>query len=227
MFYHFLSVSYFCPFQPHAVSPEGGVRISPENETFNNTDNVTLNCITEGGPGNVFQWSFNGDELENETAELLNLTSVTAAEDGGIYSCFVSNRAGNDSYNTSLFISPMITSHPSDVNTTNGTISLSFSCTATAFPESQFMWFRERLPLPVRATGGNTATLEISPVLFRDEGKYYCTAKSNLLTAESNRATLYSEFFILLFSNNIGGYMAHLTYNLLCSFSIGECGSLS
>ena len=176
------------------------MRIFPENGTFNNTDNVTLNCITEGGPGNVFQWSFKGDELENGTYELLNRTSVTAAEDGGIYSCFVSNRAGNDSYNTSLFISPMITSHPSDVNTTNGTISLSFSCNATAFPEPQFMWFREGLPLPATATGGNTATLEILPVLFGDEGTYYCRAKSNLLIAESNRATLYSKFFIFFFS---------------------------
>ena len=201
----FLLVSFSCSFQPHTVSPEGGVRIFPENETFNSTDNVILNCATGGGPVNVFQWSLNGNPLENEMAELLNRTSVTATEDGGIYSCFVSNRAGNDSYSTSLFISPMVTSHPSDVNATNGTVSVSFSCNASAFPEPQYMWIREGLPLPVTVSGGNTASPTISPVLFGDEGVYYCTAQSNLLTAESERAILYSKFFLFLFPVVLGG----------------------
>ena len=173
-----------------AVSPEGGVLIEPDNETFDDLDTVVLNCMTEGGPGNVYQWSFDGEEVENETLSNLILVNVTAA-DGGPYTCNVTNAAGYDTYTTYVFISPMITIDPVSRNVSNGTEDVTFSCDATGFPQPEFEWFSdEGLPLPDSASGGDTSTLTIDLVLFGIEGQYYCTATSNNLTVESERATL-------------------------------------
>ena len=168
----------------------------PNNATFNHSDTVTLRCLTGGGPGNTFQWSFNGNTLENETSENLTLTNVTAMDDGGMYTCTVNNTAGSDSYSTYLFISPMITASPTDLKVTNNTPMVSFSCDATAFPAPQFEWFREGGSLPDTAVGANTRTLTISLVAFGDEGVYYCRATSNDLTVNSDRATLFSELIL-------------------------------
>ena len=176
--------------------------IYPENETFDDLTNVTLICVTFGGPGNTFQWSFNGDDIEDETSSELTLMSVTA-EDGGTYTCNVTNSAGSDTYSTSVFISPRITLDPTSVNASNGTTEISFTCNATGFPQPEIEWMREDDSLPTSASGENTTTLTIAgentttltiaPVLFGDEGLYYCVATSNQLTVESTRATLSSK----------------------------------
>ena len=170
------------------VSPEGGVSIIPDNMTFNDSDSVTLTCTTEGGPANTYQWSFNGAVLENETSMDLILPSVTA-ENGGTYTCSVTNAAGSDTYTTYVFISPMITLDPVSVNTTNGANEISFTCNAAGFPEPSFVWMREGDSLPL----SDTTTLTISPVVFGDEGLYYCVATSNGLSVESEQATLSSK----------------------------------
>ena len=85
--------------------------IEPKNETFNDSDTVSLMCITFGGPGNTFQWAFNGEEIESKTSSTFTLTDVTE-DSGGAYTCTVTNPAGNGSYTTYVFISPMITMNP-------------------------------------------------------------------------------------------------------------------
>ena len=163
--------------------------IVPENMTLNDLESVTLTCITEGGPDNTFQWSFNGEELGSETSSDLTLPSVTAAN-GGAYTCNVTNAAGSNTYTTYVFISPMITMDPVNVITTMGTDEVSFNCNATAFPEPSFVWRKEGDTVTEYS---NTSTLTIGPVMFGDEGQYYCIAKSNDLMVESERATLFGE----------------------------------
>ena len=166
--------------------------IEPKDETFNDSETVTLMCMAEGGPGNTFQWAFNGEEIENETSSNLILTDVTE-DSGGAYTCTVTNPAGNGSDITYVFISPMITMNPASVNADNGTTEVSFTCNATGFPKPEIEWMKEDSFLPSSASGQDTTTLTIGPVLFGDEGLYYCVAMSNQLSAESERATLYSE----------------------------------
>ena len=176
----------------YTVSPENGVTIYPDNATFNDLDTVLLICMTVGGPGNTFQWSFNGDDLENEISSTLTLMQVTA-ENGGTYTCTVTNSAGSGSYSTYVFISPMITLNPISNNVSNGAGEVSFICNATGFPEPDIEWFMVNGPLPDTASGENTNTLTIAPVMFGDEGQYICVATSNELTVESEPATLTSE----------------------------------
>ena len=163
--------------------------IVPENMTFNDSENVTLTCIMKGGPDNTFQWNFNGEELDSETSSDLTLLNVTA-ENGGAYTCNVTNVAGSDTYTTYVFISPMITMNPVNVTTTMGTDEVSFNCSATAFPEPSFVWRKEGDTVTEYS---NTSTLTIGPVMFGDEGQYYCVAMSNDLMVESEQATLFGK----------------------------------
>ena len=55
--------------------------------------NVTFTVIAMGGALS-YQWSMNGDEIPGETQATLTLVGVGMANEG-IYSCFISNRAGN------------------------------------------------------------------------------------------------------------------------------------
>ena len=88
--------------------------------------------------------------------------------------------------------------NPTSVNASNGTSEISFTCSATGFPEPEIQWMKEDDSLPLSASGQNTDTFTIGPVLFGDEGLYYCVATSNQLSAESERATLYSELIPLM-----------------------------
>ena len=162
--------------------------IAPDNETFNDSDKVTLDCLTLGGPANTFQWSFNRAVIENETSAILTLPNVTA-EDGGSYTCNVTNAAGSDTNSTYVFISPMITLHPTSMNTVAGE-NVTLSCDARGFPEPSICWSKENSLLPSSAVGRNTTTLTVGPVKFGDEGFYYCEATSNNLVVVSDRATL-------------------------------------
>ena len=169
--------------------------IEPKNESFNGLDTVTLMCMALGGPGNTFQWAFNGEEIENETSSNLTRTNVTE-EDDGAYTCTVTNPAGNGFYTTHVFIVPSIS--PTSVNADNGITEVSFTCSAIGFVEPEIQWMKEDGSLPSSASGQNTTTLTIGPVLFGNEGLYYCVAMSNQLSAESERATLYSELILLV-----------------------------
>ena len=76
------------------MSPQGSVIVIPTNPSANQNDNITLNCMAQGGPNNTFQWSLNSQTLPGETNQDLTLLQVTT---GGVYSCTVSNAAGMDS----------------------------------------------------------------------------------------------------------------------------------
>ena len=78
------------------MSPGDTVTVSPNPALVNQTDNVTFTCGSLGGPGNTFEWSFNGQILSGATDVSLTISNVTAS-DGGNYTCEVANSAGSGS----------------------------------------------------------------------------------------------------------------------------------
>ena len=175
----------------HTVSPSGSVGIYPYDDVFDYGDSVNLTCSAEGGPGNTYQWAFNGTVLQDMVSDRLLLPFITASGNGGMYMCLVSNAAGSDTGSTYVFVSLLITEDPSDATAIIGD-SVSFSCTATSFPEPLYEWFKLRGDLPPGASGYNTSLLEVTTMPFDgSEGEYYCTATSNDETVESETATLY------------------------------------
>ena len=168
--------------------------VSPVGEVYEDGDNVTFSCLSLGGPDNSIQWLKDREiftEVENNSSSTLELTDISVMEDGAIYTCVASNAAASGNASVSLNISPMFEMDPMDEEITNGT-NVTFMCTALAFPEPTYMWFREGSDLPVSAAGANTSSLTLSPALFGDQGVYYCNATSSGVSVSSDTATLTS-----------------------------------
>ena len=186
-----------------SVSPQGSVRVLPNNAVFSDGDSVNLTCLAEGGPGNRFRWYFNDSLLQNETAENLILVSnITALDNGGLYTCTVINDAGSGSDDTYVYVYPMITVSPNDKFLDYYDYyyyyyyddPVTFSCEATAFPFPEYEWFSEERSLLFddNVYGQYTSMLYIDYAYYH-HGTYYCTATSNNVTVESERATLYGK----------------------------------
>ena len=173
------------------MSPEGSVSVSPLNMVFERGNNATFNCTAQGGPGNTYQWQRNGTNLNNETMQTLAFSEITV-NDGDEYTCIVSNVAGSDSASTSLFVYPEITLNPVDImNAINGTVRI-LVCNAAAFPDPEYQWVRVSGVFAIgdNVIGINSYTLVFAPVLFGDEGEYFCTATANGRTVQSDTSTL-------------------------------------
>ena len=157
-------------------------------------DNVTLTCSARGGPDNMFQWQKNGADLPGENQTTLQLTDIDAT-DGGEYTCVVSNAAGTDSINTTLYIRPYFTTQSMSISTEAGQ-SETLTCEAEGSPEPTIQWFRDNgLDFGMDVTGMNTSDLMFTPVQFGDEGDYYCTATRNGESTNSSTATLTGETY--------------------------------
>ena len=166
---------------------------------YDDGDDVSFTCTSEGGPDNTLQWFKDGTDVTDmiEGSENnLTLYNISADGDGGVYECRASNAAGMGSASVTLYVSPMFIMQPLDQNITDGE-NVSFTCIATAFPPAEYMWYRVEGDLPESATGGNTSTLTLSPAVFGDQGQYYCNATSNDILISSDIVTLTSKSLIL------------------------------
>ena len=178
---------------------------------FNDGDSVNLTCLAKGGPGNIFQWSFNESVLQIETSYLLILSNITAVDNGGLYNCTVTNDAGSDYDDTFVNLYPMITVNPDDLFVSAYDYAV-FSCEATAFPAPTYVWFSEAGYFLPGIYGQFTSTLHINVEnlhyydRFFSQEDFYCTATSNNVTVESERATLYGMWSKILF---IATYVSH------------------
>ena len=186
--------SLLCIMHIHnTVSPYGSVRMSPQDAVFNNGDSVNLTCLAEGGPGNTFQWNFNGSYVDNQQNYLV-LSFFDATENGGQYTCTVTNAAGNGSDTAVVNVYPSITLQPSDTFVTSLVHGM-MTCEAVAFPNPDYNWFHVELLYTPFASGWNTSmlTFDITDYVAGSEGEYYCTATSNGVTVESIRATVFGK----------------------------------
>ena len=89
-------------------------------------------CNVLGDPNNEFQWTLNSVIITTETMSTLQLSNV-AVDDAGVYSCIVSNTAGEDSDETELFIAPNIIVSPQNMTVTT-TKTIIFICVAEGAP---------------------------------------------------------------------------------------------
>ena len=82
------------------VSPAGSVSIIPFDNVFTNFNStVSLTCLAQGGPDNMFVWRRQGMIVSNSI--VLELTMITGS-DGGVYECTVTNDAGSGAASTSV-----------------------------------------------------------------------------------------------------------------------------
>ena len=124
----------------------------------------------------------------NETSETFFIPAI-AFMDGDEYTCTVSNAAGNESVSTFLFVRPEIILSPMDVNTTSDSF-IVIMCDAEAFPLPEFEWAHIGGDIGSNIMGADTNMLVFNPVLFGDEGDYFCNAVSNGISVSSGNATI-------------------------------------
>ena len=166
-----------------------------DDQTYQRDQDVTLNCSALGGPDIFFQWLVNGSNLYGENSSTLILPSVNAST-GGEYTCMVSNNAGNDTAPTAVFISPYFTMEPQDVGGLNGS-TITLTCEAEAFPAPFIQWVKVgeeiREGLDIVSSGGE---LVFDPLVFGDEGSYFCNVSSQGQSLESQSVTLSGKKYI-------------------------------
>ena len=178
--------------------------LDPINPTrgFQAVHNFT--CQAQGGPNNMYEWTFNGSSLTTaNTTSTSMLSTLTinniSASNGGEYTCSVSNLAGNASNSSTLYVSPYIVTHPVEKLTViNGTVNV-LECVAEAFPSPTYTWTKLTGPdFPmVVVQESASGTLLFSPeIKFSDYGTYVCTASSNGLMVNSSVSTVYGKVFI-------------------------------
>ena len=154
---------------------------------------MTLQCSVLGGPVNAYQWLAGGVVIAGETSEDYTF-NIMSASDGGEYTCVVTNLAGNDSASTNVFVAPYFTAVPADIETSDGDMG-TLTCVAEAFPSPDYIWGRvDGGTIRDQVTGRNTSMLMFNPVMFGDEGDYYCNATSNGVTSQSPSATVTRKF---------------------------------
>ena len=82
------------------VSPAGSVSITAIRSILTNFNStISLTCMAEGGPDNIFVWRRQGMIVTNSS--VLELTMITGS-DGGVYECTVTNDAGSDMNSTTV-----------------------------------------------------------------------------------------------------------------------------
>lgn len=174
---------------------------------------VTLLCTAKGGPDNFFQWERNGTVIGNNS----NVTLVAVdASHGGDYTCTVSNTAGTESASTMLYVAPyIITSFDKQILIVNGS-NLNITCIAAGFPSPTVKWV-DMLDCEV----SGIPQLQFSPVLFGDEGVYYCiafTEISGMNFTTRNETTVIGEWILALCL-----FPVVMSQFFLCSISRRRC----
>ena len=164
----------------------------------NRGDNVTFTCSSQGGPNNTFQWMRNAQLLDSEREGVLVLTDITGT-DGGVYTCVVSNAAGNDFDISTLYIRPYFTTEPVTEIFTSDDQNVSFVCEADGFPIPTVVWERVNASLGMNMQVATGSSLSFMPVQFGDEGNYQCVVNATIpgeidqILSPDSLSTLYGE----------------------------------
>ena len=168
------------------MSPQTSVIVQPDVQVASFLEEVTFNCSSQGGPNNAYQWYKDSQLLAGQTGQ--NITVNVSAADGGVYTCVVTNAAGNGSDSAVLYVRPYIVVFPvAEITTTNGSV-VNFTCVAEGFPQPMITWLK--VNDSERILTGSGEVLDFRPVRFGDEGVYECVASSSVPDeTNSTRAT--------------------------------------
>ena len=182
------------------VSPNDSVTIEPSMMTVDNGNDVTFTCSALGGPNNTFIW-VRSDELDDsyiqpllsttpvdvsdiinelsdiilENGAILFIESINATLNGGSYECVVINEAGLGRNDTTLYVRPVITQQPMDVETEVDNI-ITLTCIADSFPAPEYQWeMMNRTSGEFEPIDGETdTTLVFDYIDYEDYGTYRC-----------------------------------------------------
>ncbi len=167
------------------------------DQTYSRGDNATLICSALGGPNLFFRWQANSSYLDGENSSTLLLSNVDAS-DGGEYTCVVFGSGSNVSESVSVLISPYFLVEPQDIIGSNGS-SVELLCAAEAFPSPSYQWVKQDESIRESLTMSSSGNLIFNPLLFGDEGRYFCNVSSHESFLQSDVVTAFGKVYIVTF----------------------------
>ena len=209
--------------------------------TVDNGSNVTFTCSGLGGPNNTFIW-IRSDELDKifqsyiqpllsttpvdvsdiisklsdiilENGTILLIESINATLNGGSYECVVINEAGLGRNDTTLYVRPVITQQPMDLETL-ANLTVTLTCIADSFPSPQYQWeMMNRILGEFEPVDGETeTTLVFDYIDYDDYGRYRCIVTTSIIyvTVISNEVMVTGELLITPFY-----FIMSLLYSLM------------
>ncbi|KAI4892791.1 hypothetical protein NFI96_028928 [Prochilodus magdalenae] len=161
---------------PPTLLPEAGSEVM--NPQLGSA--VTLHCEAQGVPEPEVTWYHNGQQLTAESGlqfdqQQLKITRVQVA-DGGIYTCRVSNPAGQveRTFRLTVHVPPVMEGplHETLTHTLGSKVRL--VCDITGVPVPTVRWLKDGT-----AIGGEGGVLELAPLDFSHAGTYTCVARNS------------------------------------------------
>ncbi|XP_074654070.1 hemicentin-1-like [Tubulanus polymorphus] len=184
------------------VPPEIDVGSTNTNPSVVIGRSTIISCPAVGVPPPTITWHRNHKVLEVEGNENLRLLAggrqlrvINARiENSGLYTCKVSNTAGDDSLDFSLnvMVPPKINSYQISLVDIEVVVnrSIVIKCPATGIPAPDITWYKEGRPLDVSrpniALQKNGQELQFKRVAVRDTGRYTCRAVNEAGSAEQD-----------------------------------------
>ncbi|XP_023810079.1 hemicentin-1 isoform X2 [Oryzias latipes] len=151
---------------------------------------TTLPCEASGIPKPTVSWQKKGRTISTDQNQnmyrLLSSGSLVilapTVEDTAVYTCVVSNEAGNNSKSIRLtvIVPPSIADEPAELVVLRQS-PVVISCTAYGVPKPSIHWSKDGMKLPNKGQGYNilpTGAVEISSAELSHAGRYSCTAKN-------------------------------------------------
>ena len=176
---------------------------------INATTGTTLHCKANGSGSLTYQWEYNHlDErqwrqIHGSNGEYLVVRNLPYSEK---YRCIVTNKAGRTISDTAtVFLLGKLLINSSGIilryvyNRDYQSASQSCNCFSigkccfnflASVDDVKYSWHRVHGSVPPRSIGQDNSTLTIPRVIPYDAGVYYCIAKKDEITVESNKARL-------------------------------------
>ncbi|KAK8378810.1 hypothetical protein O3P69_009493 [Scylla paramamosain] len=163
---------------------------------------VTLSCVVQGSPPPTVTWEVRGlpaatadprvhvnDKVDGDRVESrLNITGVRV-EDGGVWGCVATNRAGRVEHTGRLNVRGPPTIRPMAPVSVVAGRTAHFDCIVAGFPIDSIYWEKNGVVLPVseRQEVLANGTLVVEQVSREaDGGHYTCVAAAGDTTARAN-----------------------------------------
>ncbi|XP_072421818.1 hemicentin-1-like isoform X1 [Chiloscyllium punctatum] len=162
-------------------------------------EQLTLECKSEADPPPVVQW-FKDDVLLQANAHIQNvpdrrylLIDNVGPSDAGMYSCLLSNIAGQmtHSFNVIIHVTPTIKANSPSLSVIINQVAF-LECEAEGIPKPTVTWRKDGNLLPTgspRFDFLSEGSLQIHSVQISDAGHYLCTA-SNAVGTDHHRIEL-------------------------------------
>ena len=206
--------------------------------TVDKGSDVTFACSALGGPNNTFVW-VRSDELDEifescilpllsttpvdvsdiiselsdisvENGTILFIEYINGTLNGGSYECVVINEAGLGRNSATLYVRPVITQQPMDIETEADNI-VTLTCIADSFPAPEYQWeMMNRITGEFEPIDGETnTTLVFDYIDYEQYGRYRCVVNTPVIEASvtSNFAVItgmwycgYIHYIIILVS---------------------------